>query len=360
MTATLTDIQTHVLTVSEKTKWTFIEVTLSDGMIGFGEATAFRKEAEVVTSAKNFQQQLQGFSEERLQEFCANTQHLNFAQQAVISALNQAIWDIKGKRAGQPVYELFGKPYRQTIPIYANINRRCKDRSVQGFYDNAQDAAAYGFDTIKIAPFDGLEPEMESDGDALFQLGIDRIAASCDAIGPDVNLMVDCHWRLNHERSHQLFSKARDLGLYWVECPLPENPEDISNLKALKPLKDEFGIRLAGAERGTSNAYFDAVMDADLYDVIMPDIKYAGGIDGLLRIAKSASDRGVSFSPHNPSGPLSHAASLHLCASISNLLILEHQFGESPMFTEMCPGTVPEIKNGKSMLPSGTGLNFSL
>lgn len=356
----ITDIKVKVVEVSPKTKWSFVEVLLADGMTGIGEATVYGKDIELVDFAARLKPQLVQLDEDELPQFCAQTRGLGLIGQAIVSAVEQASWDIRGKREGRPACALLGKLCRTTIPTYANINRRCTDRTVQGFFDNAADAVQQGFDAVKIAPFDGLEPDMGSEGEALFNLGLDRIKATRDAVGPGVDLMVDCHWRLSHDRATRLFFHAAELGLFWVECPVPENPDDVSNLAALKPAKQDSGIRLAGAERGTDTAYFEALMSAGLYDVIMPDIKYAGGLSGLMAIAELAGERGVDYAPHNPSGPLGHIASLNLVACVPNLLSLEHQLGESPLFFDLCPNAVPEIREGKSDLPDGPGLSFQL
>lgn len=189
---------------------------------------------------------------------------------------------------------------------------------------------------------------------------MERIEVSCEAAGPDVQVLVDCHWRLTVAQARDLIRQAAALELSWIECPLPENPDDCEDLARLRSLKDSLGVRLAGAERGTNFDYFEKFVNAGVYDVIMPDVKYAGGISELARIANMADECGVGFSPHNPSGPLCHLASLHIAATAPNLLMLEHQFDESPLFLDLCPGAVPPIENGWSPLPSDPGIGFSL
>ncbi len=354
-------IRPHVITVSHKTKWTFIEVETSDGARGLGEATLYGREDELTGFAGDFAQVLVGQPEAAIKNLVAETNHLtDRAQRAIVSALEQAGWDIQGKRADKPVHALLGEAEHGHIPLYANINRRTEVRTPAGFAASACDAVAAGYGQIKIAPFDDLQPGMGPSGDDLFHAGLDRIEATCAAAGPGVEVLVDCHWRLNLARAEELIRRAAALGLYWVECPLPEDPDDPADLARLRPLKDSLGVRLAGGEQGTNFAYFEKFIAAGVYDVIMPDVKYAGGIGEMLRIAELAADNGVGFSPHNPSGPLCHIASLHAAAAIPNLLVLEHQFDESPLFMDLCPGTVPVIENGVSPLPAGPGMGFQL
>jgi galactonate dehydratase len=315
----------------------------------------------MISILRDFSDKLIGGPESAIEELVRETGEENErAPRAVISALDQAGWDIKGKREGLPVHALLGGANRERIYIYANINRRCLDRSLDGFAANARDAVDAGFSLIKIAPFDGLAPDMGADGDTLFKAGMERIAVSCQVAGPDVQVLVDCHWRLNEAQAKTLIREAAALGLYWVECPLPEDPNDCENLIQLRSLKDSLGVRLAGGERGTNFGYFEKFVAAGVYDVIMPDVKYAGGVSELMRIAEMAADKGVGYSPHNPSGPLCHLASLHVVAAVPNLLVLEHQFDESPLFMDLCPGTVPAIEDGWSPLPYGPGIGFNL
>ncbi len=356
---TVKSIQPIVIEVSEKTKWTFIRVETSDGLSGLGEASLSGQEGAMAEIAAKYGQHLVGMPMSVIEKI-AVADWMDRAYSAVVSALEQASWDIRGKRAGAPIHGLLGGAKQDLIPLYANINRRTVERSPNGFVASARDALAAGHTRLKIAPFDDLQPDMGTEGDSLFAAGIDRIAATCDAAGPDVQVLVDCHWRLNVTRARDFLREAARLGLYWVECPLPEDPDDCADLISLRPLKDNLGIRMAGTEQGTRVAYFEKFIAAGVYDVIMPDVKYCGGIGTMLRLAEMAAEKGVGFSPHNPTGPLCHLASLHIAAVIPNLLVLEHQFDESPMFLELCDGAVPDMTDGTSGLPVGEGLGFAL
>jgi galactonate dehydratase len=362
MPPAITRIEPTVVKVSNKTNWVFVKVETSDGIVGTGEATLSGQEEAMLSITRDYSEKLIGSPESSIEVLAGETnQESARAPRAVVSALEQAGWDIRGLRQGMPVHTLLGGAKRERIPIYANINRRCTDRSSAGFAANAREAVGAGYSLIKIAPFDGLQPDLGTkEGDALFKAGMERIEVSCEAAGPDVQVLVDCHWRLTQTHAEELIKQAATLGLYWVECPLPENPHDCSNLVRLRSLKDSLGVRLAGAEQGTNFDYFKKFVDAGVYDVIMPDVKYAGGISELIRIAEMANDSGVDFSPHNPSGPLCHLASLHIAAAAPDFLVLEHQFDESPMFMELCPGAVPEIVNGWSALPTAPGIGFNL
>ena len=277
---------------------------------------------------------------------------------AGVSALDQALWDIKGRRDGRRVADLLGGTRRTSIPVYANINRRTLDRSPEGFASSARDALAAGFSAFKIAPFDEAMPG-ENKADSVTP-GLARIAAVRAAVGQDRALMVDCHWRLNEALAETVIRAAIEQSLYWVECPLPETEEMLPALHRLRGLANAGGVRLAGCEQGVRQAGFEPFLKAGAYDAMMPDVKYVGGVAEVMRLAETFDRHGVLFSPHNPTGPVCHATSLQVCAAVPHLDRLEMQFDETPLFAALAGGALPVPAGGASALPSGAGLGVTL
>jgi galactonate dehydratase len=284
------------------------------------------------------------------------------AEAAAISAIDQALWDVMAQARSQALAEALGDPRRTTIDLYANINRGTVDRSATGFAARAIEAVRSGFDAIKIAPFDGVRPDdiHEPDAAEMLALGLDRIAAVREAIGPDVRLLVDCHWRLTEASACDVLREVESLKLYWLECPLPEEVANFSALRRLRGRANAMGVRLAGCEMMIGRQGFQPFLDAGVYDIIMPDVKYAGGVRELVRIAQAAARQGVACSPHNPSGPIAHAHSLHVSAHVPLLPFLEIQYGESPLFFDFVDGALPHPRCGRSDLPHGNGLGVGL
>ena len=101
-------------------------------------------------------------------------------------------------------------------------------------------------------------------------------------------------------------------------------------------------------------------IDAGAYDVMMPDVKYAGGPDEMLRIANAMAGKGIMFSPHNPSGPISHMHSAHICAVCPCADLLEHQFDETPLFQHLLTPKLPSHTDGAITLPDSAGLGVAL
>ena len=150
------------------------------------------------------------------------------------------------------------------------------------------------------------------------------------------DLMVDCHWRLDEAAALEVIRAVEPLRLYWLECPIPEIEDNLPALRRLRDDANTRGIRLAGLEHGIGIAGFAPYLSAGVYDVMMPDAKYVGGLAEMAQLAELFAQAGVAFSPHNPTGPVCHAASLHVCAAAGNLDRLEIQFDETELFTWPC------------------------
>lgn len=172
--------------------------------------------------------------------------------------------------------------------------------------------------------------------------------------------MVDCHWRLDEGEAESVIREGEALDLYWVECPLPETADNLASLCRLRAQANARGIRLAGCETVVGEEGFMPFLKAGTYDAMMPDAKYVGGLVEMLRIADLFAASGVAFSPHNPTGPICHAASLHVCAASGTLDRLEVQFDETPLFDELTDVVLPRAEAGASALPSGSGLGPQL
>jgi galactonate dehydratase len=354
------DITALTARVSDKTDWTFVRLDTEDGRVGWGEATLHGSATAVHAHVRRLAPAIVGrkWSSPTDVMDIVGSHGRDAAEAAAISAIDQALWDVMAQERGEGLAQVLGDPRRTTIGLYANINRGTLDRSPAGFGARAATAVTSGFDAIKIAPFDGVRPEI-SDAKTL-TAGLDRIAAVRAAIGPEVRLLVDCHWRLTEASAGDVLREVEPLKLYWLECPLVEEPSNFAALRRLRSRCNATGVRLAGCEMMIGQAGFQPYLDAGVYDVIMPDIKYAGGVRELGRIAQAAASQGVACSPHNPSGPIAHAHSLHVSAHLQLFPFLEFQYGESSLFFDFIDGVLPDPRPGHSDLPQGIGLGVGL
>jgi galactonate dehydratase len=326
------------------------------GLRGFGEASLAGDEAAVADAVARTAP-LAFSLPDAAPAHLPTDRPADLPQAAARSALDQALWDISAQRRGIALAQALGGERRTRIPVYANINRRTRDRTPAGFARSARAAIAAGHDAIKLAPFDEVYPGANAD---TLAPGLARIAAVRDAIGPGARLMIDCHWRLTPQNAERVIAAAAELGVGWIECPLPETPEMEPAIAKLRAAANRHDILLAGLETGIGVAAFAPYLRAGAYDVMMPDLKYMGGLAEVLRLAEALRAAGIGFSPHNPSGPVCHAASLHLCAVVPELHSLEIQFDETPLFAELIDADLHRVTGGTIAVPAGPGLGVAL
>ncbi len=360
--AGLRSMALHRAVISPKTRWVFVQLEDADGRRGSGEASLNGKESALAEAADRLAAHALQSSAAAPAAFAATIKPRDLAEAAMVSAIDQALWDLHAQQACVRLTDALGGARRESIALYANINRRTVERTPQGFARSARDAWDAGFRAFKMAPFDEVDVALceRGGGAAAMQAGLERVAAVRGQIGPGHRLMVDCHWRFDEATAARLIDAAAESGVYWVECPLPEIDAHIAALVRLRGRANARGIRLAGMEQGIGLAAFQPYCAAGAYDVMMPDVKYIGGLGEMLRAAEAFADYGVAMSPHNPSGPIAHAASLQVGAAMASFDALELQFDESPLFDALGGGAVPARVAGNSALPAGPGLGVRL
>jgi galactonate dehydratase len=359
----IVDARWHTLQVSAKTRWSFVEVVDAQGRVGVGEASLAQREREMFSMFAAQRTALIGRAPTDVDLTPFRSRSATLPEFAVVSALDQSVWDLAGQQRGVSVGEALGGRRRECIAVYANINRGITERTADRFADHARRAVDEGFGAVKIAPFDGVElygDERASVDAGLLDASLARIAAVREAVGPDVDLMVDCHWRLNRAVAETMIAAVDAYRLHWLECPVPERPELLDVIRLLRNRANERGVRLAGCEEMSLTAGFMPFLRAGTYDVMMPDVKYAGGLREMLDVADALHRHGVSFSPHSPTGPVCHAASLQICAAAAHVERLEMQYRETPVFDTLARPALPEAKNGQIDIPRAAGFGVRL
>ena len=359
----IVELRWHPLRVSPKTVWSFVELVDAAGQVGTGEATLGGHEDAMRDAFARYGRAFVGCAASAIDLAPQRAAAASLAEFAVLSAIDQALWDLVAQARGCSVAALLGAPLRDRVPAYANVNRGIASRTPEGFARQARRAVADGFPAVKIAPFD----EVQLNGDdrcsvdaRSIDAGVARIAAVRDAIGPDVRLMVDCHWRLNRAGAEIVLGATEPYRLHWLECPVPETAGMLATIRRLRELANARGVRLAGCEQMSMRAGFRPFLDAGAYDVMMPDAKYVGGLREMLDVAHAFERAGVAFSPHNPSGPVCHAASLQVCAVAPGLDRLELQYAETPLFDDLVGRVLPRPVDGAIDVPKTTGLGVRL
>jgi len=222
------------------------------------------------------------------------------------SGLNQALYDLVAKREGVPVWRLFrdSAPF-EGLPLYTTINRALTTRTAEEYAAVVGEVQAQGFKTFKCAPFEAVNGQ----GDAVAQsgAGLAQLARLREQF-PELAVRVDFHERYA-PRPADFFAivpELERLRLDWIEEPFPLGP-------AYDDLRGRTRLRVAAGELFWGNARFAEIAERGWADVIMPDVKHVGGFGPLLAALRAGRGK-IEVSPHNPSGPISTAASLHAAA----------------------------------------------
>jgi galactonate dehydratase len=315
--------------VALKGNWIFLQVRTDEGVTGLGEASHSGDDRLLLAAVASLAARIVGRSPFDIRALWMEMTRLDGGRilGTAVSAVEQALWDIRGRSLGVPVYELFGGKIRDSIRLYANINRSLADRSPDGFARHAAAAVAEGYGAIKIAPFDELRgpARVRSGAGAAWRAGVARAAAVRRAIGPGVELAIDCHSRMEASEAIEVGKAMADLDLLWYEEPVAERyHEDLADVRRAAGMTTASGETLFGVEG------FAPFLVERVVDVLMPDVKHCGGLAECRAIAEAARARGLLVAPHNPSGPLASAASAQVCAALPNFLILEHAWAEVP------------------------------
>ena len=324
--------------VTERTVWLIVRLRTNAGLIGLGEASdAFGFANTTKQDAARMDAELRGFfglvdGKSPLEIGAYRQQGERFVAKAglvsatAFSAIEQALWDLAGKALDVPTSALFGGRIRDTLQVYANVNRATKPRTPAGFAAAATAAVRDGFRAVKAAPFDGFPPSGAPSAavEAAVEDGIASVAAMRDAIGPQVELMVDCHSFFDVALAERVARRLEPQQLAWYEEPVA--PE---KLEETREIRRRIRQPMAAGEILYGVAGFQPLSRNRTVDVIMPDVKHCGGLLELTRIATVAEQDGVTVAPHNPSGPVSTAASVQVSAVLKNFRLLEFQWGEA-------------------------------
>jgi galactonate dehydratase len=347
----ITKMEVFEIKVNRRGNWILVRLHGNDGLTGIGDASHGTR--DTIDHLKAMQDL--AFREAPLGAGpflrAAKARITNRGSICAMSALEQAIWDIHGKALGVPCYDLFGGALRKAIRNYANINRCTDDRTPAGFATSAKRAVADGFDAIKLAPFDGL-PKPGSPG---FAEGVDKgvacVAAVREVLGPDGDLLVDAHSHFDVETGLALAKRLDPLKLFWLEEVTP--PAD------LPKIEEAVSMKTAGGETIYGLANFRKYLEARSVDIVMPDVKYCGGMLELQKAAALAEGFGAPVSPHGPASPVGNMAAAHVCATMPNFLILELGFGEVPWRADLIDPP-EQFDRGVMTLAERPGLGIEL
>lgn len=269
-----------------------------------------------------------------------------------MSGIDIALWDLKGKILGRPVYQLLGGAHRKRLRVYAN-----------GWYTNpgtpeqnaveARRVVDMGYTAMKFDPF-GQDNYYHISADEA-QLAEDRVAAVRDEVGPSVDILVECHAKFNAMTAVHLGRRLEKYRPLFIEEPVSEE-----NVAELAEVRSKVGIPVATGEHLFTKFPFARLIETRAADVLQPDIAHAGGITELKKIAIMAEASHITMAPHNVCSPVGAMAEFHLDASIVNFEIQEYhaEFYQAHYF-DVVDG-FPRQSDGYVELGDAPGLGLTL
>lgn len=296
--------------------YVFVRLHTDEGISGIGEPSCIGKENAVIGAVRDLEPFLIGadpFAIERLwnQMYRTVIWRGGPVLMAALSGVEHALWDIKARALGVPVWQLLGGRVRDRVEAYAWIH----GGEPASYVEDAHRRLEEGFRTVKFTPFEptglGVDVAHAKRAEA-------RVAAVREAMGDDIGIAIDAHGVLNPVNAIHMARRIAPYGILFYEEPvLPEYVDAMARVRA------EGGLPVATGERVHSRYAFRELLVKEAVDVIQADVGNAGGILEIYKIAAMAETFYVSIAPHNPWSPLSTAISLHVDAVVQNFLIQE-------------------------------------
>ncbi|MCH7661162.1 MAG: galactonate dehydratase [Euryarchaeota archaeon] len=340
-------------------RWLFLRIETSDGLVGWGEPVVEGRAKTVRAAVEELlDNYLLGENPNRIEDHWQRMYRGGFYRggpilMSAIAGIDQALWDIKGKRFGAPVYELLGGRARDRIRVYQWIGG---DRPSE-VGEAAAEKVSEGFTGLKMNATSELR---RVDTPAAVREAEDRLAEVRESVGPEIDIGVDFHGRVTKPMAKRLASALEPYEPMFIEEPvLPEHNDSLPAIAA------HTSIPIATGERMFSRWDFKEIFENGSVDIIQPDLSHAGGITEVKKIADMAEAYDVALAPHCPLGPIALASCIQVDICSPNALIQEqsldihyNQGGDVLDYLED-PG-VFEYHEGYVDVPSGPGLGISL
>ena len=339
-------------------RWLFLKVTTADGVVGWGEPIVEGRADSVAAAVEELAPTVTGHPAGRIEDLWQVLYRGGFYRggpilMSAIAGIDQALWDIKGRRLGVPVYELLGGAVRDRMKVYCWVGG---DRP-EGVASAARGKVEAGYRAVKM----NATAEMAwIDTPGALDAAERRAAAVREAVGDEVGIGIDFHGRVRRGMAKRLVRRLEPYDPMFVEEPvLPENND------VLPVLQEHTTIPIATGERMFSRWDFREVFEARSVDVVQPDLSHAGGISEVKKIAGMAEAYDVGLAPHCPLGPISFAAALQLDFTCLNAFIQEtsldiHYNEDADLLDYVANPEVFAFEDGFVERPTGPGLGVDI
>lgn len=353
------DIEPLIIDNGTKKHWIFVKVTTDEGIEGWGECySQSDREEAIVSHIRQFARYLPGRDPFQIKYISTmlrdDYMHRRGSMEfySAFSGVEMALWDILGKACNQPVYNLLGGRYRDRIRVYANgwaYHVKTPDDIARA----AEGIVARGFTALKFDPF-GLPVRTHITREHE-RRAIAMVAAVRDAIGPDVDMLVECSRRLNPKTAVRFAGGIDHLSPYWIEEPIPA-----FDTAGLAEVRQASSAAVVTGETLYTKDDFRAVFETRCVDIINPDIAACCGILELKEIAAAAEPYMIAVSPHNyNSTTVALAATMQASAGMPNFLLTEYFMSFDKLGAEICEDPLVPI-DGYIALRDKPGLGLTL
>jgi galactonate dehydratase len=339
-----------------RTNLVIVRVTTDEGITGLGEATLEGKERAVQGAIIELAEAVVGLDPTGISGILYELARDWYWRggpviMTALSSLEMALWDISARELGVPVHRLLGGATRDRVRAYAN-GWFSGAANPADYAEAARKTVARGFRGLKWDPFENYDLTITTPQ-------LDRVLAQIDAVrsavGRDVELFIEGHGRFDVRHAIKI---AREIASYdpvWFEEPCPPD-----NLDALVEIRRVSPVPIAAGERWFGRQGFAPALSRHAVDYAQPDVTHAGGLAELAFISTLAATNYIGFAPHNPSGPLSTAATLQLGAVLPNFHYLEIMATDVPWRPEITNERLELTAEGDVIVPAGVGLGIEL
>ncbi len=339
---------TKLETFFVKPRWVFLKMHTDEGLVGWGEPTLEGWSRSVAAAVQEIGRYLIGQDPLRIEHHWQAIYRGGFYRggpvlTSALSGIEQAMWDIAGKRLGVPVHQLLGGAVRDKVRVYAHVG----GENLEAYARSARDAGAKGFTALKTGLF-GAARFVESK--AFISEAAARMAALREAAGDKVDIGVDFHGRVSPALAIELAAAIEPYHPMFIEEPcLPENVDAM--VRVARATK----VPVATGERLFTKWAFREVLEKGAAAILQPDVSHAGGIFEVRKIAAMAEVYFAAVAPHCPVGPISLAACLQVDACTPNFLCQEQvTLGEGYLKRPFV------VDGGYVGVPTGPGLGIEV
>lgn len=355
-------IITNVVPLVLGTPWrnlVFLKIETDEGLVGVSEARSVNRTETVLAYLQEAKSRyLIGSDPLEIEHLVHRMFHGDFARVddvvgMGIALVEMACWDLMGKALSRPVYQLLGGAVRDRIKAYAN-GWYTVERTPAEFHAAARRVVDRGYRALKLDPFGAGFYEIERSEKVL---ALSLVEAVRDAVGPDVEILIEMHGRFSPATAIALSRELERFDPSWVEEPVPPDNAEMMAKAAAKIM-----IPVATGERVNTRYEVRRLLELGCVDILQTDITHSCGLLEGKKIAAMADAQYVTFAPHNVGGPLSTAACLHLAACTTNFRIQEHfnDFVDSWVKEAAAGPGYPDVVDGYFPLPGGPGLGVTL